>query len=101
MHWCGGPDWIICGSAEPKMAEIRYCGGSQRRLQPGSRILGTFHFREEKNSGGRWLAFGSRSGAAQVVPRGVLGDGSEERAKEISKKTYEVFFQGHSRLRRE
>ena len=61
--------------------------------------LGMFHTLE--GAGGRWLAFGSRSGAAQVVSRRVLADGSKERAKEISKKTYEVFFQGHSRLRRE
>ena len=83
------------------MSENRYDGGSQRRLQAGSRFLGAFHFREENNFGGRWLAFGSRSGAAQVVSRRVLADGSEERAKETSKKTYEIFFQGHSRLRRE
>ena len=64
-----------------------------------NRVLGIFHTSE--GSGGQWLAFGGRSGAAQVVSTRVLADGSEERAKESSKKkTYEVFFQGHSRLRR-
>ena len=94
------PEALRCASGKPRMAENRYSGPEhwprQRRREIGTRLP----LMEGAAPQGRCFAIGSRPEAAPIVSGHVLGDGSEGSAKESSKKTYEIFFQGHSRLRR-
>ena len=83
------------------MAENRRDGDEHRPMQRGSDFWAAFHFWVVRSLGGRGLAIGRRSGRGIPVPGDVVADGGQGVRKEISKKTYEIIFQGHSRLRRE
>ena len=86
------PETLRCASGKPRMAENRYSGPEhwprQRRREIGTRLP----LMEGAAPQGRCFAIGSRPEAAPIASGHVLGDGSEGRAKESSKKTYEIFF---------
>jgi hypothetical protein len=50
-------------------------------------------FMDGAGRAGRWLATESLTEAVLIVSREVLEDGSEGRAKEIPKKTHEIFLE--------
>ena len=73
------------------MAANRYRGPEHWPRRRWAAFRARLPFMDGAGCAGRWLAAVSRTEAVPVAPSKVLEDGSKERAKKDSKKTYEIF----------